>query len=188
MEKRHADLLIDCCRGRQLLKCFFHMYEMEKLRTTLLSKKINTSRFHISIDSPNLYGANFQKIFDLRRIIINENAPDDVEAYNMGTSHIKKIFDKILIYSRIWSSDVLVREIRRDRQIIRLIKKSFLPYSLLGRFQRISNNGVEVDRPILIVPGVNKDQENIILKWEYSMQEALFKKKNEYLNKASYLE
>jgi len=124
-------------------------------------------------------GDNFY-LLSLRRILRNNNAQD----YKM--SKWKNIYKSIISSSGAYSSDVLTRNLRADKDLVKIMSECEQPFSLLGKFKSYdinnSYNGIStIIRPILVIPGAMDS----VLKWEEA--NIIYDKEGLFLNGPSRL-
>jgi len=99
----------------------------------------------------------------LKRILRNYNARE----HQLSTSG--KILESIGSVFRVCDSDALDRNLRTNKDLIKMMAENKQLYSLLGEFQTYDFDNPDdkffrITRPILVIPGVEDMSE--ILKWE----------------------
>ena len=128
-------------------------------------------------DSPSLF-----KYISLRRILNNEEIkPLKQSMWGKSLANISKRFGS-------YSSDQLVNDLRSTPKLRTIIRLSNGEYSLLGK---VETNIVRYDldgnprlfivkKPLLIIPGVNVEERDLINEWEnqnttYEKEKGLFR-------------
>ncbi|MEK6792886.1 MAG: hypothetical protein AABX96_02745 [Nanoarchaeota archaeon] len=101
----------------------------------------------------------------LRRILRNVNA------YESQLSKIKGVVGSVASRLGVYHSSDLVRKIRGERELIKLMSGCPQPFSLLAKFQTYepcgkNDNLLVTTRPILVIPGATDRKE--IYDWEQS--------------------
>ena len=101
--------------------------------------------------------------FSLRRVLRNKNAK------NYRLSRAKQAYEALASTLGIYSSDVLSRKLRADKELVKMIADNENPYSLLGKFKTYDFDNPDetlfiMTKPVLAIP----DAKNIakISDWE----------------------
>ena len=124
-----------------------------------------SSRFYESLPDKQqlLEETNRYHYLSLRRVLRNRNAR------NYQLSGLKQAYEAIASALKIYSSDVLSRRLRADKELVEMMAESRHPFSLLGKFQTYDYDNPDErlfieTRPVLVIP----DAKDItkILKWE----------------------
>lgn len=125
----------------------------------------DSSRFYeeLPYEAQSVDDQEIMHSLSLRRVLRNRNAED----YQL--SPFKRAFEAVTSAFNIYSSDVLSRSMRSDKDIVRLMSECSQPYSLLAKFRSYDysdheNPKIEVS-PVLIIPGADR---TAIDRWEDS--------------------
>ena len=99
----------------------------------------------------------------LRKVLRNENVRD----YQL--SLWKKAIESAASALGVYSSDILSRGLRANKELVEIMAECGQPFSLLGKMQTYDYGNPEqnlyiITRPILVIPGV-KDMKPV-LQWE----------------------
>jgi len=167
MEKEIAEILVNGLEKHPEIKKYPGIItDKDKLIKMLVDTNVpESSRFYERL--PNVKQSfNVQSGLDYyispRRVLRNGNAKN----YQLSESkeHCGNIASDLAIYS----SDVLVRDLRTDEAIVKMMEESSCPYSLLGKFQKIDRQNwdgtLKETRPLLVIPCTNNMEK--ILEWE----------------------
>ena len=164
MEREKAQLLVDEIEKHPYIISPDRKMFIDVLASVDVSE---SARFYekLPYESQELAESDRFYYLSLRRILRNRNI---LNRYNTGIC--KQILDEISFKERIYSSSILTRRIRQDKDLINIIEACPSDFSLLAKFQiyDLSNedNAKITIRPILIVPYAKEEETNKILSWE----------------------
>ena len=103
--------------------------------------------------------ANQNHFLSIRRVLRNSLAR------NYQLSKIKESYESLISALNVHDSDVWVRKLRADRDIVRMMVQSGQPYSLVGKLETFDELSRKVaTRPLVIIPYAQDLSK--ILEWE----------------------
>lgn len=108
------------------------------------------------------YSASLLICVSLQRILRNANAGNYRERF------LKTIYENITSSIGIYSQDVLCRDIRKNKDLVRFMTSNTNPYSLFGRIDIYDIDTKEgTINPFLVIPNLpDPEDRRIILDWE----------------------
>jgi len=162
MDKEIAEILIDeLGRHSEMI-----VPDRELFLEILLKTNVpESSKFYEILHDKQqlLEETNRYHYFSLRRILRNRNARD----YQL--SKWKQTYEAVASALGIYSSDVLSRKLRSDKDLVGIMEESKHPFSLLAKLQTYDFDNPDetlfiITRPVLIIPDARDTKK--ILDWE----------------------
>ena len=149
------------------LKNQFRFFTLdEKLFSNLLTS-VNvpeSSRFYevLPDNQQTIQASDSDHHFSLRRVLRNKNA-NDYQLFGL-----KRIYGAITSAFGAYSSDVLTRYLRLNKDVTEMMTNCNEPFSLLGKLETFDSSNPEAvsitTRPILVIPNVK--ERTIVDNWE----------------------
>lgn len=143
----------------------------ERFLEPLLSTDVNesSSRFYevLPDNQQHIPDIGSEHYFSLRRVLRNKNA----KGYKMALW--KELYEAFASLWGFYSSDIPVRRIRANKDIVGMMAECKTPFSLFGKLRTEETIGAEdsgnmliTTRPVLIIPGIGAYERGVVEGWE----------------------